>query len=213
MNTNSLETYAINKNKIKINFVNSSIELTILTPEIIRVFQNRGEHTNSYAIEGNKIKETKFKVEKKNDYLEIKTSKLIIKIYHDEKIDAYDAEENPLIIDYRGSRIPIDRQIDSSQQKLAESEGHNVVTSRRKDGHYYDLVKELADDEQFYGLGDKTGFLNKRHYAYENWNTDNPEPQVESFTRLYKSVPFLIGLKNNHPYGIFLIILIIVILI
>ena len=42
MNTNSLETYAINKNKIKINFVNSSIELTILTPEIIRVFQNRG---------------------------------------------------------------------------------------------------------------------------------------------------------------------------
>ena len=52
-------------------------------------------------------------------------------------------------------------------------------------------------------MGDKTGFLNKRHYAYENWNTDNPEPQVESFTRLYKSVPFLIGLKNNHPYGIF----------
>ena len=86
---------------------------------------------------------------------------------------------------------------------MAESEGHDVVTSRRKDGHYYDLVKELADDEQFYGLGDKTGFLNKRHYAYENWNTDNPEPQVESFTRLYKSVPFLIGLKNNHPYGIF----------
>ena len=85
----------------------------------------------------------------RNDYFEIKTSKLIIKIYHDEKIDAYDAEENPLIIDYRGSRIPIDRQIDSSQQKLAESEGHDVVTSRRKDGHYYDLVKELADDEQF----------------------------------------------------------------
>ena len=47
MNTNSLKTYAINKNKIKINFTNSSLELTILTPEIIRVFQNRGEHTNS----------------------------------------------------------------------------------------------------------------------------------------------------------------------
>lgn len=88
-----------------------------------------------------------------------------------------------------------------------------MVTNSRKGGHYYELVKELAEDEQFYGLGDKTGFLNKRHYAYENWNTDNPEPQVESFTRLYKSVPFLIGLKNNHPYGIFLIILIIVILI
>lgn len=127
---------------------------------------------------------------KKNNYLEIKTSKLIIKVYHDKKIDVYDGEENPLIIDYQGSRIPIDRQVDSSQQKLAESEGHEVVTSRGKDDHYYELVKELADDEQFYGLGDKTGFLNKRHYAYENWNTDNPEPQVESFTRLYKSVPF-----------------------
>ena len=47
-------------------------------------------------------------------------------------------------------------------------------------------------------MGDKTGFLNKRHYAYENWNTDNPEPHLESFTRLYKSVPFLIGLKNKR---------------
>ena len=65
------------------------------------------------------------------------------------------------------------------------------------------MVKSLADDEEFYGLGDKTGYLNKRHYAYDNWNTDNPDPQVESFTRLYKSIPILLGLKNGHPYGIF----------
>ena len=46
MNTNSLEAYAINKNKIKINFINSSIELKILKTEINRVLQNRGKNTH-----------------------------------------------------------------------------------------------------------------------------------------------------------------------
>lgn len=200
---NNLKKYTVNHNKIDIKFASSSIELTVLTPEIIRIFQNRGCNSKSYAIEGDEAQDTKFDVKKINNYLELKTEKLIIKIYDNEKIDVYDAQSNPLIIDYRGNRIPLDRQLDASHQQLAESEGHDVAMASGKSSHYYELIKELADDEQFYGLGDKTGFLNKRHYAYENWNTDNPAPQVESFTRLYKSIPFLIGLKNNHPYGIF----------
>lgn len=203
MSDNNLETYTINQNQIKISFTNSVLNLTVLTSEIVRIFQNRGEHTKSYAIEGNKVKETNFEVTRINKHLELRTSKLIIKIYDNEKIDVYDEQGNPLIIDYQAARVPLDRQVDEIHQKLAESEGHDVATRSEKNSHYYEIVKELADDEQFYGLGDKTGFLNKRHYAYENWNTDNPEPQVESFTRLYKSVPFLIGLKNNHTYGMF----------
>lgn len=203
MNRNNLEKYIIDRNQVKIMFTNSILTLSVLTSEIIRVFQDRGCNNNSYAIEENKTEETSFEVKKIDDHLELKTSKLIIKIYDDEKVDVYDEQENPLIIDYRGNRIPLDRQVDASHQKLAKSEGHDVAISTEKNSHYYELVKKLAADEQFYGLGDKTGFLNKRHYAYENWNTDNPEPHLESFTRLYKSVPFLIGLKNNHPYGIF----------
>lgn len=203
MKQNKLEDYKINQNQISIRFTYSTLELTILTPEIIRIFQNRGQSSDSYAIEGEKRIKTDFIVEKHDEYFELKTEKLIVKIYNNEKIDIYDAQMHPLVIDYRGSRMPLDRQIDDTQQKLAEAEGHQVAKNGAQDSRYYEVVKELAEDEQFYGLGDKTGFLNKRHYAYENWNTDNPAPQVESFTRLYKSVPFLIGLKNNHPYGLF----------
>ena len=53
MSDNNLETYTINQNQIKINFTNSVLNLTVLTSEIVRIFQNRGEHTKYYAFEGN----------------------------------------------------------------------------------------------------------------------------------------------------------------
>lgn len=201
---NQLTDFTKDGQKITLNYENGSMILTVLTPEIMRFFQDRGNASNSYAIEGDKEIKTDFTVKNKGDHIEIATAKLIVKAYDDEKIDVFDEQGNPLVVDYRGKRTPIDRQMDEEHLKLAESEGHDVDKLLGKhDGDYYEVVKSLADDEEFYGLGDKTGYLNKRHYAYDNWNTDNPDPQVESFTRLYKSIPILLGLKNGHPYGIF----------
>ena len=66
-----------------------------------------------------------------------------------------------------------------------------------------EVLKSLANDEVFYGLGGKTGFLNKRGYEYDNWNSDQPTLHNETQTHLYKSIPVLYGLKNGHPYGLF----------
>lgn len=195
--------YKVDGQKVFISCTNNKFELTVMTPEIIRVFQNRGYSKNSYAIEGEKIQTTDFEIRENEDRLELKTSELIVDIFPDSKIDVYDKEKNPLVLDYRQKRTPLDRQMNQDQKRLAEAEGHDVSGNLLKTDKYFEIVKNLADDEQFYGLGDKTGFLNKRHYAYDNWNTDNPAPQVENFTRLYKSVPFLLGLKNGHPYGLF----------
>ena len=61
-----------------------------------------------------------------------------------------------------------------------------------------EVFKALGEHDVIYGLGDKTGFLNKRHYAYENWNTDDPKPHCDNYRSLYKSIPFLIiGSKNG----------------
>lgn len=201
---NKLINFTQDGQKLTVNYDNKPLILTVITPEIVRIFQDRGNASNSYAIDGDKSIKTDFKVKEKDGHVELSTAKLTVKIYDDEKIDVYDEKGNPLILDYRKKRTPIDRQMDEEHLKLAESEGHdvkNLLGAHDKD--YYEIVKSLADDEQFYGLGDKTGFINKRHYAYDNWNTDNPDPQVESFTRLYKSIPILLGLKNKHPYGIF----------
>jgi alpha-glucosidase len=52
-------------------------------------------------------------------------------------------------------------------------------------------------------LGDKSGFLNKRCYEYENWNSDLPQAHTEDFHALYKSVPFLMCKKKQGVYGLF----------
>lgn len=200
---NKLKNFIQDGQKVTLNYEDGELELRVLTPEIVRVFENRGNASNSYAIAGDKEIKTNFRIEEKDDHAELSTEKLFVKIYDDKKIDVYDEKDHPLIIDYRGERTPIDRQMDEEHKKLAESEGHEVAGSKKEDKNYYEIVKKLASDEQFYGLGDKTGFLNKRHYAYNNWNTDDPAPQVESFPSLYKSVPILLGLKDGHPYGIF----------
>lgn len=173
------------------------LKLDVLTPEIIRVFE---EDSNSYAIDGDKRIKTDVKTEETNDGLIISTSILKLKIDQDLHVDVYDNKKHPLVLDYRGKRIKLDRGINPEQEKLAASEGHKLSD---EDDYPVLAVKQLAEDEQFYGLGDKTGFLNKRGYEYDNWNTDNPEPQVESFKTLYKSIPFLIGVKDGYPYGLF----------
>ena len=65
-----------------------------------------------------------------------------------------------------------------------------------------EILKVLEQTDAVYGLGDKPGCLNKRGYAFENWNTDNPAPHVDSFRSLYKSIPFFIVLKEKECYGI-----------
>ena len=66
----------------------------------------------------------------------------------------------------------------------------------------FTVHKQLAADEQFYGLGDKLGTFNRRDQAYTDWNTD-VGPQ-EAIDPLYKSIPFYLGVRSGLSYGLFL---------
>ncbi|GEP22955.1 glycoside hydrolase family 31 protein [Lentilactobacillus diolivorans] len=186
------------------NYPNRHLQISVLTPEIIRVFEFRGDKGQSYAVEGNKQQPTTFTLNKNDNHYELKTDSLLLKIDADQHIDVYDQADHQLITDYRGSRSPLDRGIDEAHKQLVEAEGHTVSQSVNGDDNgYYEVVKSLAANEHLYGLGDKTGYLDKRGYEYDNWNTDNPAPQMENFTKLYKSIPVMYGLKNGYPYGLF----------
>lgn len=67
--------------------------------------------------------------------------------------------------------------------------------------------KTLAADEHFYGLGEKTGPLDKRGQKLEMWTTDPLYPTA-SYTPtadpIYQAHPFLIGLRGGAAYGIYL---------
>ncbi len=85
--------------------------------------------------------------------------------------------------------------------KLLASEGH--AAPEEADPAAVELAFYLEPEDKLYGLGDKTGFLNKRGYEYIMWNTDDPAPHEDNFKALYKSVPFLIVLKADKAYGLF----------
>lgn len=66
----------------------------------------------------------------------------------------------------------------------------------------FSVYKQMPGDEQFYGLGDKTGLFNRRDQAYTLWNTD-VGPQ-EATDPLYKSIPFFLAITGGRTYGLFL---------
>ena len=55
----------------------------------------------------------------------------------------------------------------------------------------FTVSKEMAGDEHFFGLGDKSGSFDRREQAFTLWNTD-VGPQ-ESTDPLYKSIPFFLA--------------------
>ncbi|QMV42010.1 glycoside hydrolase family 31 protein [Cohnella cholangitidis] len=63
---------------------------------------------------------------------------------------------------------------------------------------------EMPKESHFYGLGEKTGFLDKRGERYTNWNTDVYAPHVPEIEALYQSIPLLIHMHGEHSYGLFL---------
>ncbi len=62
--------------------------------------------------------------------------------------------------------------------------------------------KKLPLEENYFGLGDKAGPMNRRNRAFTNWNTDAFGWQ-ESTDPLYKTIPFFIGLRKGIAYGLF----------
>ncbi len=71
------------------------------------------------------------------------------------------------------------------------------------DGTEVTNYRSLQPGERFFGLGERTGPLDKAGKQFRNWNTDafgyhgGTDP-------LYVSCPFFIGLSHEQPYGIFL---------
>ena len=98
----------------------------------------------------------------------------------------------------RVNKSPFNLQIFDKYQKLLFSDyadkGH-ISNGQRKLEY-----KTLRRDEHFFGLGEKTGKLDRRGEAYKMWNSDKPcYSAVED--PLYKSIPFFM---SSYRYGIFL---------
>ena len=191
--------HSINNNKVVLSYENKECIVTIVNENVINFFVPLfREERNSKAVEKELDSNVEFTVESKDDVLIITTKNLELKIYDEFKVDIYNSNGEILCRDYRGEREPFRRL--GANINLAEEEGHKL------EGHQEFNVyvsKVMEENTYFYGLGERTGSLNKKGYHYRNWNTDDPSPHGETFAELYKSIPFLITIKDENAFGIF----------
>lgn len=68
--------------------------------------------------------------------------------------------------------------------------------------HLYFSVKK-SSDAPIYGLGEKSGFINKNGSKISNWNTDVYAPHNKDTVELYQSIPFVLLHTQNTTTGIF----------
>lgn len=186
---------------IDVQFEQGTVKITAVTEHIIRVFSAlENESEVSKAVTKKTEDEVKITVARGNESVIIRTAKIQVLVHNDCKIDFYKADGTVLCRDYREERKP-QKVLSQTAIEQMKKEGHNV--SLEEENYAIQVVKEMPEESCFYGLGDRTGFLNKRGYSYLLWNTDDPRPHVDSFKTLYKCIPFVMTRHNQGVYGIF----------
>lgn len=68
----------------------------------------------------------------------------------------------------------------------------------------FTLTHRLEAGENVYGMGEKTGFLDKRGKSYEMWNSDVYSAHTATTDPLYVSVPFFTRLGRGIACGFYL---------
>lgn len=99
--------------------------------------------------------------------------------------------------------------VDREQGAIDYHVGHQVVqlTSLLRNNEImgdYTARFALQKEDRIYGLGETTGFLNKRGERYTMWNTDVYAPHVPEMESLYQSIPFMTVHGEQISYGLFL---------
>jgi alpha-glucosidase len=86
----------------------------------------------------------------------------------------------------------------------AGSEGEeNLLLTPLETG--WKLEYPLQAEDRCYGLGEKTGYLDRRGRKYTMWNTDDAAPHIETLDPMYVAIPWLVHLeRDGSALGLFL---------
>jgi len=177
-----ITSFTKKRNEVTFNCKDGSkLSLTINSSSVVKVwFDQSGKFSRqnpSFAVVNEKLENIgDISVNEEPSAYEIFTSKLRIRV----------------------NKNPMQLQIFDKYQKLVFSDYNDK--GNVPNGKGVKSYKNLRSDEQFFGLGEKTGTLNRRGKNYKMWNSDKP---CYSTTEdpIAKSIPFFM---SSYNYGIFL---------
>ncbi|RUT79061.1 DUF4968 domain-containing protein [Ancylomarina longa] len=159
---------------------NIDATLQLLSDGIVKIcFEKKNDSIKrnaSFALTKDVLKNSqKINISEQAQGYEIFTDKLIIRINKEPfQIRIFDKYQKLLLEDYKN--------------KGFIQEGENIAS-----------FKTLRSNEEFFGLGEKNGSINRRGKSFRMWNSDKPCYGVNE-DPLYKSIPFFM---SSYGYGIF----------
>ena len=175
--------YNVKDNEVKLEFEYAQVIIRFLTADIFRLIMVHSNQKINY-----------------------KSTEAVID--HALGYDSFEftADEKELIITTDKLTIKIERK--NFLLKVFDQEGKLI----HKDYNKYALGwkkqtvrawKSFEKTKRIYGLGEKTGWLDKKGRLYEMWNHDTFLPHVSDTDPLYQSIPFLISFNQENSYGIY----------
>ncbi len=219
MKLGRLHSFQLSGQRFLLHFENGTACADVLNSRTVRFYE--GTPVHSFAVEADVHEPTEVRVEMDGGPV-LCTEDLRIRVSADFAVSVCAADGTLLACTSDAPRTPREKMSPRWIKKMSAlygammagaengaddplaAEGHE--SAARAFGMKEPAVSmqwKLFGDEKFYGLGDKTGFLNKFGYEYENWNTDEPKAHTEQYHALYKSIPFLIVLRNAGCFGFF----------
>ena len=109
-----------------------------------------------------------------------------------------------VVVTIDDASLNVDVARPSGEAVLTDPSTPAVTFAQGSDHGGFRIAKRLAADEHIFGLGDKTGPLDRRDRAFTFWNTDHFD-YGDSDDPIYKSVPFYLSVNaQGQAYGFFL---------
>ena len=182
------------------------IQVSAYGDGIIRICElNNGKQPYSAAVEltveqQQKVAVAQYQVSEQGASTVFETALLRAEVEPDGTITFYNKKNNEKLTCVSETQEIKKTTLTEEEKAFIGMEGHESGDEVQAK---VNLSLSLDEADCIYGLGDKTGVLNKREYEYEMWNSDIPAPHEDNFKSLYKSVPFMIVLKENAVYGVF----------
>ncbi|MGE5594102.1 MAG: glycoside hydrolase family 31 protein [Betaproteobacteria bacterium] len=120
--------------------------------------------------------------------------------------EAFSVEDADVSVVLRTAELTVEVGKADAKIKISDSDGR-VVSEDVGDGLTWGrrtvmCTKAMDSETHFYGLGEKTGFLDKRGREYLMWNTDDPL-HTPTKDPLYKSIPLLLVFNGKWATGTF----------
>jgi len=175
--------YEIQDQMIIINFEYASLAVKFLAADIFRVVMAHSNQEINFestdAVIEHNLSYTDYDFKENDEEIIIKTEELTLKIEKDRfRLRVFDKNDKLIHQDHRSYALGW------KKQKVR-------------------AWKSFSNNQRFYGLGEKTGWLDKKGRRYEMWNHDTFVPHVDDTDPLYQSIPFLISYTAENSYGIY----------